>query len=278
MHNNILLEQPRVQVETHSRATADFPFIIKQHKNHSRSLPGIHENPELLLFLEGQGHVLYDGTRYPVGQGDIAIINSYTIHQVVSEGELPVFCLIIDRKFCLACGIDPVGLQFQPIIRDDPQIRRLFDQMMSAYENRDSQFGNPAFKCAVLELLLQLCRSYSQPRQEDVSKSPSQAYVRRAVVYMKANFAKKISCDDIAASAGLSKFHFQREFKRITGKTPNHYLTTVRCAYARQLLETGRYSVKEAAFQCGFTNLSYFSNVFRRYTGMLPSEILSTEP
>ena len=94
---------------------------------------------------------------------------------------------------------------------------------------------------------------------------------------MRANYARKITSDDIAASAGLSKFHFQREFKRITGRTPNYYLNAIRCIYARRLLESGGYSVKEAAILCGFTNYSYFSSVFSRYTGLLPSQVLPAE-
>ena len=273
MNNNILLDKPNVRFETHARATAEFPFIIKRHKDHSKSPFGIHENLELLLFLDGNGAVLYDGNRYSVGKGDVVVVNSYTIHQVVSEEELPLFCLIIDRRFCQYCGVDPMGLHFQSLIRDDQQLSALFRKMMDAYEERDSQFGNPAFKCAVLELLLYLCRYYSTPRQEDASKSPALEHVRRAVGYMRANFAQKISCEDIAASAGLSKFHFQREFKRITGKTPNHYLNAIRCVHARRLLESGGYSVKEVAFLCGFTNNSYFSYVFCRYIGVLPSQV-----
>lgn len=273
MDNNILLEQPGVRIETHYRATVEFPFIIKQHKDHSKTRVGIHENLELQYFLEGEGFVLYDGTRYPVGKGDVVVVNSYTIHQVVSEGELPLFCLIIDRKFCQYCGIDPVTLQFQPLIREDSQLHGLFRQMMAAYEDREDPFFDAAFKSAVLALLLHLCRHYSSPRREGAANPSTLERVHQALVFMKANFARKISVDDMAACAGLSKFHFQREFKRVTGTTPNHYLNMIRCAHAQRLLETGRYSVKEVAFLCGFSNCSYFSSTFRHYIGVLPSQI-----
>ena len=277
MNNNILLERPKVRLETHSSATGDFPFIVKRHKDHSKSTFGIHENLELLLFLDGQGAVLYDGNRYSVSKGDIVVVNSYAIHQVVSEGELPVFCLIIDRKFCQYCGIDPLALLFQPMIREDATLSGLYRKVTEIYEDQTDRFFNPAFKNAVLELLIYLCRHYSSPRGEDVSKAPTLEHVRRAVRYMRANYARKITSDDIAASAGLSKFHFQREFKRITGRTPNYYLNAIRCIYARRLLESGGYSVKEAALLCGFTNYSYFSSVFCRYTGLLPSQVLPAE-
>ena len=276
MNNNILLDKPKIKFETHVRATADFPFIVKRHADHSKSMFGIHENMELLFFLDGEGFVLYDGARYAVGKGDIVIVNSYAIHQVVSEEALPLICLIIDRKFCQYCGIDPMGLQFQHLVRDDGQAVALYQKAMQVYDDGEDRFRNPAFKSAVLELLLYLGRQYSLPRQEDLSKATAPEYVRRAIAYMKGNFAQKLTCDDIAASVGLSKFHFLREFKRITGRTPTYYLNTIRCIYARNLLESGRYSVNQTAFLCGFTNNSYFSSVFRRYIGLLPSQVVAS--
>ena len=131
-------------------------------------------------------------------------------------------------------------------------------------------FQNPA----VLNLLLHLCVHYSTPAAVDrLTQDPSLEHVHRATGFMKANLSRKLTIDEIAASAGLSKFHFLREFKRITGYTLIDYLNTIRCDYARSLLESGQCSVKETAFRCGFINNSYFSSVFRQYTGLLPSQV-----
>lgn len=80
--------------------------------------------------------------------------------------------------------------------------------------------------------------------------------------------------DAVAASAGLTKYHFLRKFKRITGLTVPEYINTVRCQHARQLLAGGA-SAKEAATRSGFGNFSHFSSVFKKYTGSLPSEIIN---
>ena len=272
MNNNILLNNPKVKFETHSRTTVEFPFVVRQHRDHRKTGVGVHENLELQYYLGGSGYVLYDGTRHPVGRGDVVVVNSYAIHQVVSE-DLPLFCVIIDRKFCQYNGIDPSLFLFQRVIREDGQLEGLFRQMMDAYDHREDPFGNAAFKCAVLNTLLYLCRHYSTRRQEDLANLPAMEHVRHAIGYMKANFAGKITMDDVAADAGLSKFHFTREFKRITGRTPIYYLNAIRCEYARNLLESGRHSIKEVAFLCGFANNSYFSSVFQKYTGCLPSQV-----
>ena len=273
MNDKILLDRPKVRFESHLVKPQDFPFVIRQHKDHRRSTFGIHESLELLCVLDGEGVVLYDDMRHSVRKGDIVVVNSYAVHQVKAEGELPVFCLIIDRAFCQYNGIDPVGLQFQSVIRDDDRATELLGQMMEAYAMQEDPFHNAAFKCAVMNMLLYLCRNYSCPGSKQIQSTPSLEHVRNAVGYMKANFAQKITTEEIAGSTGLSKFHFVREFKRFTGHTPNHYLNAIRCEHARNLLESGLYSVKEVAFLCGFSNNSYFSGVFQRHTGILPSQV-----
>jgi len=225
--------------------------------------------------LDGEGKAIHDGVSHSIRKGDVVAVNSYTVHRVVSQEEMPAFCVIINKDFCRFNGIDPAKLQFQSIIRDDPVVEKLFRQVMAAYEGREEAFGNAAFKCALLQLLLELCRRYSSPKPTELSGASAQEYVRRAVRYMRTNFSRKISVDDIAANVGLSKYHFVREFKRITGTTPNRYLNAVRCQYARNLLEDGSHSVKEVAILCGFTNQSYFADVFRQRMGLLPSQIIS---
>ena len=274
MNDNILLNAPNVRFETHRSSTPEFPFIFHPRVTRLKSVFGIHENLELLCFLDGEGHVLYDGMRLAVRKGDIVAVNSYTPHRIVSDSNLPHFCLIIDKRFCVYHDIDPSQLTFQPLIRDDPQVSALFRQVMDTYENREGPLGSARIKSAVLNLLLHLCLHHSTPRTVDrLTQDPSLGHIHRAIGFMKANLSQKLTVDQIAASAGLSKFHFLREFKRITGYTLIDYLNTIRCDYARSLLERGQYSVKETAFLCGFTNCSYFSSVFRRHTGLLPSQI-----
>lgn len=274
MSNNILLHAPNVRFETHRSTTPEFPFIFHPRVTRLKSVFSIHENFELLCFLDGEGHMLYDGMRFPVRKGDIVAVNSYSLHQVVSEGDLPHFCLIIGKSFCHYHDIDPSQLVFQHLIRDDPQVSSLFQQVMDAYADRTGYLGLARVKSSVLDLLLHLCLHYSTPRTVDrLTQDPSLEHVHRATGFMKANLSQKLTIDEIAAKAGLSKFHFLREFKRITGYTVIDYLNTIRCDYARSLLEGGQYSVKETAFLCGFTNNSYFSNAFHQHTGLLPSQV-----
>lgn len=278
MNRNILLSDAKIKFERHLSATPQAPFIVHQHIPKPTTPFGTHENLELQYFTDGESVVQYDGERYPVHKGDIVVVNSYAVHRVTSSQPLPLFCLIIDRSFCLQNGFDPVQLLFRPVVHGDEQARALFQTVIDAYNQTPDPFYNLALRCAVQQLLLHLCRSHSQPRPEDHPVNlPSMQHVQQAITYMKSNLHHRITVEDIADYAGLSKFHFLRQFKKITGYTPTHYLNAMRCEYARGLLESGEYSVKETALRCGFPDTSYFARVFRQYTGVLPSQIHSAQ-
>src|SRR5687768_15313802 len=80
-----------------------------------------------------------------------------------------------------------------------------------------------------------------------------------------------LSLDDLADAAGLSRFHFLRQFRRAYGKTPHAYLQEVRLDRARHLLGRGT-SVTEACVSVGFSSIGSFSSLFAKKTGMSPSQ------
>ena len=98
MYNNILPEPPDVRIETHALTTMDFPFLFKQSATFRKSGVGVHENLELLYFLGGEGIALYDDARYPVRKGDMVVVNSHAIHQVVAEERMALFCHLISAE------------------------------------------------------------------------------------------------------------------------------------------------------------------------------------
>lgn len=92
----------------------------------------------------------------------------------------------------------------------------------------------------------------------------------QATLYIDTHFSEEIDLGNIADEACFSKFHFLRLFKKIYGKSPHQYLTTVRMEQAKKFLEKG-YSVQDACTLSGFDSSSSFSGLFKRYTSLSPS-------
>lgn len=96
--------------------------------------------------------------------------------------------------------------------------------------------------------------------------------IRRAIDNMVDRLAETVRIDDLAGAAGLSPFHFFRQFKFATGLTPYRYLTRLRMERGKALLIANRDSpIADIAALIGYRSESQFSRAFRRYSGQSPS-------
>ncbi len=102
--------------------------------------------------------------------------------------------------------------------------------------------------------------------------SNSKLIVSRAINYIKNNYDKKISLEDIAQELNLSKHYFCSVFKKETGETTSLYINKLRIGKAKKMLLKQDYKIKEIFEEVGFSNQHYFSKVFKKITGMTITE------
>ena len=129
----------------------------------------------------------------------------------------------------------------------------------------------------ILNIFTRLCRDHqAEPAEEHSVRSRRKLEnIKRAVCYIRENYAAPLTIDGICGELGFSKYYFCRMFKEITGQTVFDYLNNIRCMNAHILLNSGQYNVSEAARLCGFWNVSYFTTQYKKYLGALPSETKS---
>jgi AraC-like DNA-binding protein len=82
----------------------------------------------------------------------------------------------------------------------------------------------------------------------------------------------ELSLDALAAVAGLSKYHFLRQFAEVVGMTPGAYLRSLRLCHAARRLRENDSPILDIALSVGFADHPSFSRAFARYMGMTPSE------
>jgi transcriptional regulator of acetoin/glycerol metabolism len=100
----------------------------------------------------------------------------------------------------------------------------------------------------------------------------SPAVMRRVHEYVEAHLNDSIELAELSAIAGLSIFHFAREFKQSAGVTPHHYVMQRRVERAKALLADSDLSLSEIAFATGFSDQSHLTRHFRQMLGMTPGQ------
>lgn len=97
--------------------------------------------------------------------------------------------------------------------------------------------------------------------------------IKVPVDYIRKNYAQTISIEELAGLSCLSVSALERRFKKYLGKTPNQFLNKIRLENARRLLIETNAPILEVAYQCGFTEHSYFSKQFKAQFGLMPSAL-----
>jgi AraC family transcriptional regulator len=93
-----------------------------------------------------------------------------------------------------------------------------------------------------------------------------------AIRLVESDSARPVRLKDLAASAGMSRYHFLRVFRRLTGMTPYQYLLSARMRRAAVKLGATRRPVLEIALDAGFGDHSTFNHRFRATFGLTPTQ------
>lgn len=121
-------------------------------------------------------------------------------------------------------------------------------------------------------LAVHLLRYYSitTSRPATFTGGLSATKLRQVTDYIAENYSRDLKLAELAQVAGISSFHFAREFKRTTGTTPHQYLIKLRVERAKAMLATANLPLTEVGLRSGFSHQSHFTRLFRRITGTTP--------
>ena len=97
----------------------------------------------------------------------------------------------------------------------------------------------------------------------------------KAKDYIESNFMNEVTLDRLASVACMNPFHLLRKFKHFYNETPHRYLTKVRINEAKILLTQKDTTVTEVCFEVGYEDISSFSKLFKRFTGLSPDNFRS---
>jgi AraC family transcriptional regulator len=153
----------------------------------------------------------------------------------------------------------------------DPFIQQLCLRLFEE-ASADSPLGSLFADHAVTTLVGALVRltglGVSECRQRPA------ASLRRALDYVNDHLAGPVSLADLAAVAGVSVFHFARQFRGAVGEPPHQYIIRRRVERAKDLMREGRLSLAQVAAAVGFADQSHLARHFKRLVGVTPRQFL----
>lgn len=102
--------------------------------------------------------------------------------------------------------------------------------------------------------------------------SKNQDIIKKAILYISEHFNTSLTLEEVASYVHLHPSYFSTLFKQVTGSSYKEYLNMVRIEESKRLLSGTDFSILNIAIAVGFEDQSYFSKVFKKYTGQTPKQ------
>lgn len=227
---------------------------------------------DYLLFycVDGAGTVAIEGESFSVGAGEVVLFNRGVSHEYAARDDDPWSLYWVHFQgsnaysFLHHMGYTPE--QTRIFIGVSPALIALFNSLLEA---RRTGYSSHAFIHAANQLrnLFTQVALDAQTPATDEAESFNLANVQK---YMRENLHSALDLDDIAAIAGLSKFHFSNRYRALTGYPPMRHFTHMKMEAACRLLDTTEQSIKRIAGSLGYDDPLYFSRAFRKVMGVAP--------
>lgn len=92
--------------------------------------------------------------------------------------------------------------------------------------------------------------------------------------YLERNFCQKIRIDDLCFLFNTNKTSLSKAFREATGQTVIDYLTDLRVDYTKELIKKGGHTLTDIAEMMNLSSVHYLTNIFKKRTGISPSEFI----
>ena len=237
----------------------------------------VHETFCIGVIDQGAQRFYRSGAEHVAPRGDIIIVNADDVHTGSSELEHGwAYRAIYPHPDMLNNILRqvPDGKDFIPWFPDavihDPG---LSEQLLLTFSMLDKEGNNLLKETLLLSSLTLLSVRYSRTRKPPAELPAATQRILRAKDFIDSCPEEDHTLTRLAELAGLSHWHFLRQFKAVTGMTPHAYLVQARLRKARALLRQG-VTILDTSIICGFTDQSHFHRHFKNSIGLTPGEFI----
>lgn len=286
------IEVDKQQREIIKYENGDFPFLIftDDFCNFDEGYIRWHWHKDLQISYVVEDKICFqvNGETIVLNPGEGILFNSNVLHQIKPYYQNCKMISIMfnqsiisgsDHSLISKKYVDTVinshNLDFV-IFKNDvnwqSEILKYVKDIYSSYKNKDY-----AYELEIANNLniiwLKLVKNLKDKIQSPSKKvSADDERVKTAINYIKTNYARDISLDDIAKSCNISKSECCRSFRRILKMTPFEYLMEYRVLKATEYLYNTDEPISNICINVGFNGISYFGKTFKKFMHCTPSQ------
>lgn len=208
---------------------------------------------------EGQLYLLPSGTQQSFSTINDNPYRKYYCHFHAAAGSVSIF--------------DAIKLPLCIYVADKQQVIAIFQELLESF-NKSDVISLLKVKSMMLKLILYYIESCNLEHIQLLNKDLN-IHIKKAVNYIEANLKEEINIEKIAEITGYHPCYFIKLFKDTFGLAPVQYITKRRIEKSVFLLTNSSLTISEIAEEIGFNSQFYFSNIFKKHTGLSPTEYRS---
>lgn len=255
----------------------------------------IQEFYEICVISDGEGYHVIEDTVVKAKKGDVFIVPPGKRHAIRGGRSLDVhyihlspvfFEQYIDRMtkmsaFLNLFEIEPLmrarGNAYRHLYLDESALKKVTGiiELLEGMWQYDPE-SKLMVEGYIIVILAIFCREYEKLQTIVGKNANNDKFFMDSISYIMKHYREKITIDELAHTAGLSRTSYIKRFRDATGKSPKQFITHARISAAKKLLGTDC-SITKIAEETGFYDAAHFMKTFMLVTGKSPSEYKKLE-
>jgi len=239
-----------------------------------------HNEIEIMYCVHGTIQVVLDEKEYTLCEGSILFVSSLAFHQLIFEDDAVVLVIEFGPKL-LGEPFNEIAMQSftECLIEASAQchyrhhilklLKKLYQEYTSYKKGADWAIQGYLFQLFAMLVRYVPMSPQNVQKQKDMGKYLK---IQRVFELVQTEYQQEITLERAASYVGYESHAFCKLFKSITNMTFHDYLNFYRINISKNLLGYRDYSIGEVGEMTGIPVAKTFSRLFRKYTGMSPSE------
>lgn len=241
----------------------------------------VHDEIELLKVSKGRLKCVVGEEEYFITKGQVLFVNSRVPHYTMAvEGDTEQLLVQFRIDNFINDPVSKIGTvlaRFSEytdrqgyVINDCPELCRYIDLIKKEFFDREDGYEE-YIKAGIYNIIGYLSRHHVIENHNKLLENSGIIRIMPVLEYIDKNYFREISLDEISGVLNINPYYFCRLFKSATGSSFCEYLNFVRISKSEKLFKTNEKSIMEISLDVGFSSVTYFNRIFRKYKGCTPT-------